>query len=633
MDEQVLQKPGQPSSDSDLQAREEKKTYNRNKWLFSTTGIGRDMLYCLVGTYFFQYIQFGLTLTTAQFITLNLLIGILGRIWDGINDPMMGAIIDGAKLKWGKFKPWIFWGAVLDSVLTLALFNVRPFNNSEVQGWLYVAIICFVYLIWEAAFTMNDIGYWGMIPTLSRTKKRRDEITTLTIFFAGIGSILMTALISFYSPGNMLNAFTIYSIIACVAVILGQSITAFGVKEPPREEAEQDPNNKVSMKNLFGVVKNNKQLLWMCLALLCSSVGSDVFMGFIYNLYYMEVGYDGNVFYFIVVYAVCNTVMQLLYPKIAQKWGRKKIQWVSMIVIVAGYMGLLLCGWVRILPLNLLTLIIFGIPVFVAGTWFYTATLVNMSNTIEYNEYTTGRRDEAGISAMRPLVVKFSSAIKSLVVTLVLVIAGIYGISQYISAMETQVSMFEKKVTSVEQVRQYVNDMNYYKVELDNGKAEAVVDDELAQNSLLDSCQVQAKYVEKIETLYLAKYTKDAEGNNKNLVAVKQLDELENAAEVLLFVDNDNYNYCLYIKGDGFTNNSVNELFSENKTIGKRLTLRIACTIVPALCIFFSWYIQKKKFIIDEAYFDMMIKTIDERKKEKNEEEEAEKEKNKEDFA
>ena len=67
----------------------EEKNFKRNKWFFSAGGIGRDMLYTLVSTYFLQYVQFGLTLTAAQFITLSLLIGILGRIWDGVNDPMM----------------------------------------------------------------------------------------------------------------------------------------------------------------------------------------------------------------------------------------------------------------------------------------------------------------------------------------------------------------------------------------------------------------------------------------------------------------------------------------------------------------------------------------------------------------
>ena len=103
----------------------EEKRWRHNKWFFSTGAIGRDMCYALVSGYFFMYVQFGLTLTVAQFATLSILIGVLGRIWDGINDPMMGTIIDGANLKWGKFKPWILIGSIFTGLFLLVLFFLR----------------------------------------------------------------------------------------------------------------------------------------------------------------------------------------------------------------------------------------------------------------------------------------------------------------------------------------------------------------------------------------------------------------------------------------------------------------------------------------------------------------------------
>ena len=104
------------------QAALEEKEFNRNKWFFATGGIGRDMVYALVSGYFFMYVQFGLTLSVAQFATLSILIGVLGRVWDGINDPLMGTIIDAAHFKWGKFKPWIFLGMIGTSAIILASF-------------------------------------------------------------------------------------------------------------------------------------------------------------------------------------------------------------------------------------------------------------------------------------------------------------------------------------------------------------------------------------------------------------------------------------------------------------------------------------------------------------------------------
>ena len=81
------------------------REFNRNKWLFSTGGIGRDMSYQLVSAFLLVYVQFAVSLTVAQFTTLSLIIGIGGRLWDAFNDPIMGAIIEGSHIKWGKFKP------------------------------------------------------------------------------------------------------------------------------------------------------------------------------------------------------------------------------------------------------------------------------------------------------------------------------------------------------------------------------------------------------------------------------------------------------------------------------------------------------------------------------------------------
>ncbi|MCR5741485.1 MAG: glycoside-pentoside-hexuronide (GPH):cation symporter [Gammaproteobacteria bacterium] len=624
------------------------KEFNRNKWLFCVGGIGRDALYCLVSTYFLQYVQFGLTLTVAQFTTLSLLIGILGRIWDGINDPMMGAIIDGSHLKWGKFKPWIFWGAIADAILTVVLFNLRPFGTGVAQGWLYVSLICAVYLIWEAAFTMNDIGYWSMIPSLARTKDRRDKMTTLTIFFAGLGTIIMTGLVTFFSPGNLLNAYTIFSIIACVMVIGCQTMTAFGVKEAPREESENKPENKISLKRMIKTIFNNKQLLWMALALLCSSSAQGILMGLIYNLYYLEIGYDGNIFIFVVIYALANTVVQLTYPALARKLGRKKVQLIGFSIEALGYILMGLAGWTSWLPLNLITVCAFGVPIFVGNTWFYTATLVNMSNCVEYNEYTTGQRNESVVSTVRPLIVKFGDAIKYLVVTLTLTLSGIYFITNKVSTVENQKSQFEKKVASdtlfandknqyEENIEHYINSVITLSAEAEAAKAQygedsseykaklAEIDEEIAQDDLLRNCQLQAEYIDAVTGMYLVGY--DANGEYLDTKQVSDLSVLSS----LVYIANGN-KYSLVItptelnKATNANNNTVNDIYGTMKTASARVQLRLASCLLPVLLMFGSFIIQRTKFIIDEEYFDMMMKEIEAKKQGSLEEAKAEEE-------
>ena len=180
----------------------EDRQFNRNKWLFTVSGFGRDMSYQLIASFLLTYIQFGTTLSVLQFTVISLLIGVVGRIWDAINDPMMGAIIEGTHMKFGKFRPWILIGAVLTGAIIITMFNVQ-----SVSGWGFVVFMAVMYLLWESAFTMNDIGYWSMLASLSSKKKQRDQATTLTVIFAGLGAFVAQGVISFLYPGHVRLAF------------------------------------------------------------------------------------------------------------------------------------------------------------------------------------------------------------------------------------------------------------------------------------------------------------------------------------------------------------------------------------------------------------------------------------------
>ena len=146
---------------------------------------------------------------------------------------------------------------ILTGILLLLMFNLRPFGTQEVYGWIYVGLMVVIYLLWEAVFTMNDIGYWGAIPSLSPEKKKRDQLTSLTIFFAGIGSGAIGLLVGVFSPCNILTAYTIYSIIACVAMIGCQTMVAFKIKEGPRDDEQRA--EKGSLKKTFKIILGNNE--------------------------------------------------------------------------------------------------------------------------------------------------------------------------------------------------------------------------------------------------------------------------------------------------------------------------------------------------------------------------------------
>ena len=136
---------------------ENNKLDKRTKWSYCIGATGRDMAYALVSMFLLTYIQYTMKLTVAQYAVISAIM-VVCLLWDAINDPMMGIIIENSHLKAGKFKPWIFIGVILNSLIIICLFTVRP------EGWGFVAFFGVGYLLWGMTYTMNDIAYWGMLP-------------------------------------------------------------------------------------------------------------------------------------------------------------------------------------------------------------------------------------------------------------------------------------------------------------------------------------------------------------------------------------------------------------------------------------------------------------------------------------
>ena len=145
------------------------KLENRTKWCYSIGATGRDAAYALVSMYLMSYIQFTMKLSVAQFAAISGII-VACLIWDAINDPLMGIIIENCNFKFGKYKPWILAGCILNALVIIALFSIRP------TGWGFVAFFGVSYLLWGMTYTMNDIAYWGMLPSLTSDAKERNTL-------------------------------------------------------------------------------------------------------------------------------------------------------------------------------------------------------------------------------------------------------------------------------------------------------------------------------------------------------------------------------------------------------------------------------------------------------------------------
>ena len=266
----------------------------RNLILFPLGTVGRDMIYNLVTSYLLTFVLFTRNLNAAQLSAITAIM-VAARIFDALNDPVMGNIIERTRTRWGKFKPWLVIGILTTSVVIYATFNVK------LQGWSFVWFFGVMYFLYSITYTMHDIAYWGMVPALSSDANTRNQLTSRATLFAGIGGVLAASLIPNFTAGdNALggNAVTAYGLVALAVAILGPvflAFTVFGVRE--QRNYLDEPAPPVSFQKIISTITGNDQLLWISLIFLLQQIGNGVVMSGIGQTYiYVEFGYKGIFF-------------------------------------------------------------------------------------------------------------------------------------------------------------------------------------------------------------------------------------------------------------------------------------------------------------------------------------------------
>ena len=402
----------------------------RTKWSYCIGATGRDAAYALVSMYLILYVQYTMNLTGAQFAVISGAM-VLCMIWDAINDLLMGIIIENTHFKMGKFKPWILIGCISNAIVIVCLFTIRP------SGWGFVGFYSLFYLLWGMTYTMNDIAYWGVLPSLSSNPQTRDSLVTIMSIFVCIGQFSVAGIVPTVIAGNAVNAYRIVALVVALALIAFQMLTAFGIKERNRKQQTE----KLSLKDMYRIFARNDQLVAAGMASIFFNITCNILIIFGVNFFYIEYGYSdsGNlVFYFTVMYGLGMLISQASYAFLAKHFSRAKILKVCFVALLIGYVCFLGFGYV--LPKNIILLNAIGFLIFFFQGLMNLAIVVMINNTIEYDEAKFHERHDSVISAVRSFSVKLAGGINQGLSTLVLILSGIYAKSQAISALEIEVN-------------------------------------------------------------------------------------------------------------------------------------------------------------------------------------------------
>ena len=389
---------------------------NHNRYTFGLGTIGRDMLYSLISMYLIFYLTDIVELPNSVLWWITAII-MGARIFDALNDPVMGVIVDNTRTRWGKFKPWITIGAV-----TSGFFTIMLFTDFGLTGMGYVPLFAVLYLLWGISFTANDISYWSMLPALSMDQKEREKIGAFARICANIGLFVVVAGIVPITTaigdatGSMKTAYFIFTIAIVVIMLVGQSITVLGVKEKKDVFKKEE---KTTLKGMVTAIFKNDQLLYTAIAMALFMIGYVTTTGF--GLYYFKYAFGDEGMYsiFAVVLGVAQISALLVFPFFSKRFNRKKLYTGATIFVFTGYILFFFS------PMNMIIIGISGLLIFLGQAFIQLLMLMFLADTVEYGQWKLGKRNESVTFALQPFINKMGGAVASGIVGATVIISGI----------------------------------------------------------------------------------------------------------------------------------------------------------------------------------------------------------------
>lgn len=149
------------------------KLDRRNMIFFGLGTVGRDMFYALEANALIYYLSNVLDLPLGVFVATSMVFTVL-RVFDALNDPIMGLLVDNTRSRHGRFKPPMALGALAGGACYLVLFA-----DFGLRDYWFVAVFAIAYILWDIFYGLNDIAYWSMLPSLSVEQKTREKMGRL----------------------------------------------------------------------------------------------------------------------------------------------------------------------------------------------------------------------------------------------------------------------------------------------------------------------------------------------------------------------------------------------------------------------------------------------------------------------
>lgn len=393
----------------------------KEKFAYGIGAVGKDMVYMLSASYILYYYQ---DIMGVSAVAMGIIL-FAARIFDAFNDPIMGVIVAKTKTKWGKFRPWLAVGTLLNAIVLYLMFAAPP----SLDGAGLTAYAAVTYILWGVTYTMMDIPYWSMIPAFTKSGRERENLSALARSCAGVGSALITIItvtvvsaLGTLAGGSSATeierlGYKYFALIIAVLFVIFTAITCLSIREKSSVDMET-----TSVKDMFRALVQNDQAMTMVVAIVM--INSALYITSNLVIYFFK--YDFSPAAWQANYTLFNTfggafqilAMMLLFPLLRRFLSSLRIFYLCFAMAVAGYVTLLLIALSGME--NVYLLLIPAFLIMSAIGMLNVIVTIFLANTVDYGELKNGRRDESVIFSMQTFVVKLASGVAALIASLVI---------------------------------------------------------------------------------------------------------------------------------------------------------------------------------------------------------------------
>ncbi|OFW64971.1 MAG: hypothetical protein A2Z35_01885 [Actinobacteria bacterium RBG_19FT_COMBO_36_27] len=371
---------------------------------------GLNLVFSTIATFLLFFLTDIFNVAAATVATLFL----VTRLWDAINDPIMGAIADRTKTRWGKYRPYLLWMPIPIAISFILLFSAPNLSLLGKIIWVWV-----VYIAFELMFTMVDIPYQSLLPMITSDNNERNSLSAFRVVSMMLIVLFLNGatlpLVKLFGGANEARGYMFTIMIYAFLFVALLLITFFKVKERVKPVSETRSTVREDLKNLG---KNRPLwilfLLFAFLFLTLSFRNTIILYYFTYN-----VGNQSLATPFMILGPLGYIIAMFFARMLPQRMGRKNTLIMCSIISVIGYSLFYFISpqnIAAILILQFITSFFFGLPM---------PLLFTMSaEVVDYSEWKNKVRSAGIISSSISFSRKFGMAIGTSMTAWILSLVG-----------------------------------------------------------------------------------------------------------------------------------------------------------------------------------------------------------------